>query len=53
MIYDNDLTLYVLRMEFNTYKKYEYFLNYFVDDVPALGIYQTNMVYLVNKIVFT
>ena len=30
-------------------KKYEKFLEYFVNDVPALGIYQTNMTYFVNK----
>ena len=30
-------------------KKYENFLKYFVDDVPALGIYQINMIYFVNK----
>lgn len=34
-------------------KKYENFLNYFVDEVPALGIYQTNMLYLANKNVRT
>ncbi len=34
-------------------KKYEKFLAYFVEDVPALGIYQTNMTYLVNKNVRT
>ena len=34
-------------------KKYEKFLSYFVDDVPALGIYQSNMNYLVNKNVKT
>lgn len=30
-------------------KKYEKFLNYFIDDVPAIGIYQTNLNYFVNK----
>lgn len=30
-------------------KKYERFLDYFMEDVPALGIYQTNMTYFVNK----
>ena len=30
-------------------KKYEKFLNYFIEDVPALGIYQTNLNYFVNK----
>lgn len=34
-------------------KKYEKFLNYFIDDVPALGIYQTNMNYVSNKNVRT
>ena len=30
-------------------KKYERFLNYFVEDVPAIGIYQSNLNYFVNK----
>ena len=30
-------------------RKYENFLKYFVDDVPAIGIYQTNLNYFVNK----
>ena len=30
-------------------KKYENFLEYFVNDVPAIGIYQTSMTYFVNK----
>ncbi|MBQ2638795.1 hypothetical protein IJF91_01895 [Candidatus Saccharibacteria bacterium] len=30
-------------------RKYENFLKYFVEDVPALGIYQTNYNYFVNK----
>ena len=30
-------------------RKYEKFLEYFINDVPALGIYQTNMTYFVNK----
>ncbi len=34
-------------------KKYESFLKYFVDDVPAIGIYQSNMSYYVNKNVKT
>ena len=34
-------------------KKYEKFLEYFVNDVPALGIYQTSMSYFVNKNVKT
>ena len=34
-------------------KKYEGFLKYFVDDVPAIGIYRSNMHYFVNKNVKT
>ncbi|MBQ6486597.1 hypothetical protein IJI76_02650 [Candidatus Saccharibacteria bacterium] len=34
-------------------KKYEKFLAYFVEDVPALGIYQSNLNYFVNKNVRT
>ena len=30
-------------------KKLENFLKYFIDDVPAIGIYQTNYNYFVNK----
>ncbi len=30
-------------------KKYQFFLDYFMSDVPAIGIYQTNMNYFVNK----
>ena len=30
-------------------KKYENFLKYFVEDVPAIGIYQANLNYFVNK----
>lgn len=30
-------------------KKYESFLEYWVNDVPAIGIYQSNMTYLYNK----
>lgn len=30
-------------------KKYESFLKFWVDDVPAIGIYQVNMSYYVNK----
>ena len=30
-------------------KKYESFLEYWVNDVPAIGIYQANMTYLYNK----
>ena len=30
-------------------KKYETFLEYWVADVPAIGLYQVNMVYLYNK----
>lgn len=30
-------------------KKYESFLNYWVEDVPAIGLYQSNMTYLYNK----
>lgn len=30
-------------------KKYESFLNYWVDDVPAIGLYQANMTYIYNK----
>ena len=29
--------------------KYETFLNYWLDDVPAIGIYQTNLAYYFNK----
>lgn len=34
-------------------KKYERFLKYFVEDVPALGIYQTNYTYFANSNVKT
>ena len=30
-------------------KKYEKFLEYFNEDVPAIGLYQSNMTYFVNK----
>ena len=30
-------------------KKYESFLNYWVEDVPAIGLYQANMTYIYNK----
>ena len=30
-------------------KKYERFLNYFNEDVPAIGLYQSNLTYFVNK----
>ena len=30
-------------------KKYESFLQYWVDDVPAIGLYQVNMTYIYNK----
>ena len=30
-------------------KKYETFLNYWVNDVPAIGLYQANMTYIYNK----
>lgn len=30
-------------------KKYESFLNYWVSDVPAIGVYQANMMYVYNK----
>lgn len=30
-------------------KKYESFLNYWVNDVPAIGLYQANMSYIYNK----
>ena len=30
-------------------KKYESFLEYWVADVPAIGLYQSNMIYLYNK----
>ena len=33
--------------------KYEAFLRYWVEDVPAIGIYQTNLTYYVNKNVKT
>lgn len=33
--------------------KYETFLNYFVSDVPAIGLYQPNMTYYYNKNVRT
>ena len=34
-------------------KKYESFIKYFIEDVPAIGIYRTNMTYFVNKNVGT
>lgn len=34
-------------------RKYESFLNYWVADVPAIGIYQANMTYIYNKNVRT
>ncbi len=34
-------------------KKYESFLEYWVNDVPAIGLYQANMTYLYNKNVRT
>ena len=30
-------------------KKYESFLKYWVDDVPAIGLYQANLTYIYNK----
>ena len=30
-------------------KKYENFLNYWVNDVPAIGLYQPNLTYIYNK----
>ena len=30
-------------------RKYESFLNYWVEDVPAIGLYQANMTYIYNK----
>ncbi|MBQ1540100.1 hypothetical protein IIZ72_00850 [Candidatus Saccharibacteria bacterium] len=30
-------------------KKYEAFLKYWVDDVPAIGLYQANLTYIYNK----
>jgi ABC-type transport system substrate-binding protein len=30
-------------------KKYESFLDYWVSDVPAIGLYQLNMTYIYNK----
>lgn len=30
-------------------KKYERFMEYFNDDVPAIGLYQSNLTYFVNK----
>lgn len=30
-------------------KKYESFLNYWVSDVPAIGLYQANLTYIYNK----
>lgn len=30
-------------------KKYETFLNYWVNDVPAIGLYQANMTYIYNR----
>ena len=40
---DNDLRI----------KKYESFLSYWVDDVPAIGLYQPNLTYYYNKNVQT
>ena len=34
-------------------RKYETFLSYWVDDVPAIGLYQANMTYIYNKNVRT
>lgn len=34
-------------------KKYEAFLEHFVDDVPAIGLYQSNLTYFYNKNVRT
>ncbi|MBR3254361.1 hypothetical protein IKF88_01345 [Candidatus Saccharibacteria bacterium] len=34
-------------------KKYESFLNYWVSDVPAIGLYQANLTYIYNKNVRT
>ncbi|MBQ9018609.1 hypothetical protein IJ117_02555 [Candidatus Saccharibacteria bacterium] len=34
-------------------KKYESFLEYWADDVPAIGLYQANMTYIYNKNVRT
>ena len=34
-------------------RKYETFLNYWVSDVPAIGIYQANLTYVYNKNVLT
>ncbi len=34
-------------------KKYEMFLNYWVNDVPAIGLYQVNLTYLYNQNVRT
>ncbi len=42
-IIDNDLTI----------KKYETFLTYWVNDVPAIGLYQPNLTYYYNKNVRT
>ena len=30
-------------------KKYETFLNYWVNDVPAIGLYQSNLTYFYNR----
>lgn len=30
-------------------KKYESFINYWVNDIPAIGLYQPNMTYIYNK----
>ena len=30
-------------------RKYETFLNYFVEDVPAIGLYQANLTYVYNR----
>jgi ABC-type transport system substrate-binding protein len=30
-------------------KKYERFMEYFNDDVPAIGLFQSNLTYFVNK----
>ena len=34
-------------------KKYESFINYWVNDIPAIGLYQPNMTYIYNKNVRT
>ena len=34
-------------------KKYETFLQYWVNDVPAIGLYQSNLTYVYNRNVRT